>query len=407
MTNPQIIKVLIVLTLGILTTFVWWRYRSKRRQFLLLAASLGIAFGIAEWGLRNYKPQYDGHNDLFEPDNVLGWRFKSNHRGSIAYSGEANHYVQLNERGYRDQPFDRAKPNDKTILCFGDSFVSNLTVPDDRVFTRIVEQRLEQTTILNLGVNGYGQTQELLQMNAALDSMSADLIMVMIYLRNDFTDNLSTNWIYSRPVIHWDENDSPMIQFLLPEELEAPSHMAALGRSHVVSLANHAINNVIYRFGIDQIGPRPTAHTPPELYLCSNSEWEGTDRLFRTMEHLLGRMNQTAEKRQIPILFVIAPSKYQVDETLWRTLLTEYDEDPAEYRASLPNEKLLRFAKENRLPMLDLLPPFREASAKGEEMYHRKDPHWNQRGNELAATTLSKYLSAAGWPGTFDDRPKN
>lgn len=401
MTGLQLIKVLLGLGLAALAFGAWIQWPDRRKQWLLCHLSIGIGFLIAEAFLRFFHPQYDGHNDLFEPDPTLGWRFIPYQSTSVAWAHEASHYVSINESGFRDAPFTRGTEKAKTILCFGDSFVSNLAVPDEAVFTRLVEQRLSDTRVLNLGVNGYGQTQELLLMREQLDRFEADLVVLVIYLRNDFTDNVNSSWIYPRPTTVPTTAESFEIVSPDPTKPAEPSIWQLLTRSHVLSLANHSINHFAYRWESDPSGYRPTESTPPELYLCAQNPWEGTDRLHAAMEHLLLLMKEECQSRQIPLLFVLAPTIFQVDATMWTAMLEHYAETPTHYTASLPNQKLLKFASTHQLQMLDLLPALKAAHEQGEALYHEHEQHWNTRGNAIVARELAAYLRTTGWPENF------
>ena len=398
MISPQQLKLLIVvLTLiGSATLFV--RFRHRRKQLLLLVTSLFIAFGLAEGLLRLISPQYDGHNDLFTPDAKLGWRFVPNQRTSIAYYGEANHYVHINEAGFRDASFNRTNHHEHVILCLGDSFVSNLSVPDSDVFTRLLEQRLPDTAVLNLGVNGYGQTQEALLMEEQLAKIQPDLILLVIYLRNDFTDNMNSNWIYPRPMTRREVSGQFTLIPAPPLESRSKPGYHRLRSLHVVSLFNHVINDWTYRARAGEGGYRPTDYTPPEFYLCATQEWQGTDRLFAVMEHLLLTIHKLGKKANVPVIFVLAPSLFQADPSAWNALLREYGEDGANYRASLPNDKLRAFAGREGLPLIDLLPELQAAHQDGQSLYHRRDQHWNVLGNQIVADRLAAEINKLGFP---------
>lgn len=53
---------------------------------------------------------------------------------------------------------------------------------------------------------------------------------------------------------------------------------------------------------------------------------------------------------------------------------------------------LADFAAEQKIFYLDLTSTFQEAAAEGEELYYRFDTHWNQKGHDLAAGVISKYI---------------
>ena len=397
MTTPQIIKLALAFAIIIGLIGCWFGFPKKRKQWLLAGVAILIAVIVAEALLRTFQPQYNGHNDLFEPDIALGWRFVPGSKAPISWSGEASHYATINEDGFRDLPFSRQASQEKTILCFGDSFVSNLTVKDSDVFTRHMEALLPNTSVLNLGVNGYGQTQEFLLMREQFELHDCDLAIVVLYLRNDFTDNINTSWIYPRPVISREATTT--LEILPPQQrarLKA-SPLDSLRRLHVVSLVNHTINDLVYRYEAGADGHRPSDLTPPEFYLCARTPWEGTEQLVQSMKLLLLEMQLLAASNGIPILYVIAPSMYQVDEPLWLAMIDDYGENAHAYQADLPNKLLMDFATEYKLAMIDLLPALSAATKSGNKLYHPREQHWNAAGNEQVAKILSAYLTEKGW----------
>ena len=397
MTNPQLIKLVLAVVIALSVIGCWFGFPKKRKQGLLSGVAVMIALFAAEGLLRTYQPQYDGHNDLFEPDTALGWRFVPDSRAPISWSGEASHYVTINETGFRDLSFARQTSQSKSILCFGDSFVSNLTVKDGEVFTQAMEEQLPDTSVLNLGVNGYGQTQEFLLMKEQFEVRDCDLAIVVLYLRNDFTDNINASWIYPRPVV---AREAASTVKILPPQTKTrpqPGPLDSLRRLHVLSLVNHGINDLIYRYEAGANGHRPSDVTPPEFYLCARSPWVGTEQLVQVMKQLLLEMQLLSATKGIPLLFVLAPSMYQVDEQLWQAMLADYGEAPVNYQADLPNQQLMTFAADYKLAMIDLLPPLKEFTQNGSKLYHPREQHWNAEGNKRVADILSTTLIEMGW----------
>ena len=142
------------------------------------------------------------------PDEELGWKFKPNKRGIIIYPGEAYHYINTNELGFRDTELEN-KDRVKKILVLGDSFVTNVSVKDDEVFTEVMQSNMPDHDVMNFGVNAYGQVQEYKLAQEWLPKIKPDLLVLMIYIRNDFTDNTGENdWLYTRPYASLSENDS-------------------------------------------------------------------------------------------------------------------------------------------------------------------------------------------------------
>ena len=120
-----------------------------------------------------------------------------------------NHYIQTNSLGFRDNPLPLDEDKKRKILVIGDSFVSNISVKDNEVFTEIIERQLKNTAVLNFGVPGYGQVQEYLLLKEWFCKINPDLVIVVVFIRNDFEDNVGRHWFHNpRPTASWSKEDS-------------------------------------------------------------------------------------------------------------------------------------------------------------------------------------------------------
>lgn len=90
-------------------------------------------------------------------------------------------------------------------------------------------------------------------------------------------------------------------------------------------------------------------------------------------------------------VLVIAPSNLQVyADTLPNEILR------AEMRAeNSASDRLVDFAREREIEVIDLRPGFIAAAKRGEILYPSYDVHWNQAGNRLAAALLTDELALA------------
>ena len=162
--------------------------RALSNAGLGLLSLLSVLVG-AELCLRLLAPQHRPRPGRFQPHAQLGWAFAPDRRTPFTFPGIASHPVTTNSDGFRDAPFDGDALESRRIAVLGDSFVANLAVRDEEVFTELMERELRGVSVMNLGVNGYGQTQEYLLLPSVLRRFVPDLVVVVIYLRKDLTDN--------------------------------------------------------------------------------------------------------------------------------------------------------------------------------------------------------------------------
>jgi hypothetical protein len=370
-------------------------FRRKRREIALFVVALALSLAGAEVSLRQFRPALMEHDGMFQFDRQLGWTFIPSRSSSIVRSGEARHYVRTNAMGFRDNDLP-TDPAVRRIMFVGDSFVSNLAVKDDEVFTELMERALPRTAVLNFGVNGFGPVQEYLLLQRWLDQVRPALVVVMIYVRNDFQDNVADDWMYARPVASLDAGGGLTVH---PVVGEAPPVTARpwVTRSQVFHLARGAPGILVDAFAASkQVEYEPSLETPPELYLCRLEPSEKTRVMYRTMEAIVLKIDELAAERGIPSVFVLAPSHVQVDDGLWSEALRRYGETEANYARSMPNDRLMAFAANHRLRMVDLLPTLMSANRGGKTLYHRREQHWNREGNRVVAEVLAEYLRAEG-----------
>ena len=95
----------------------------------------------------------------------------------------------------------------------------------------------------------------------------------------------------------------------------------------------------------------------------------------------------------IPMVLLVIPAGVQVDKADW-----EFMGIQQLYTDKLFNENMVRansefadFAKEQRIPCLDLLPTFRQTTTR--PLFLPKDGHFTRQGSELTAQTLFSYLT--------------
>ncbi len=379
-------------SLAILSYFF---FRITKKEKVLLLVSVITTFLILEIILRSFFPQINEHNQMFEFDEKLGWKFRPNKKGHIIYANEANHFIQTNSIGFRDNPVSLDnKEKNKRILMLGDSFVSNISVKREEIFTEILEANLIDTEVLNFGVNGYGTVQEYLLLEECYDKIKPDIVLLMIYLRNDFKDNIGGYWLYPRPYASWNtERDTCQIISTPAQKYHegvAPiPFWKSYKKSHVFTLIKTKIKAINAKyFSNDQ----PSKYTPQELFLCRSELTDEAKLMYKTMEAVLLKMATFCKNVDVPLVVVLAPSHVQIDDDLWSTTMFDYGENLNEFERTLPNDKLMNFAKENNLRMIDLYPELKTASEKGKALYNAYEQHWTTEGNEEVANILLNYI---------------
>ncbi len=364
-------------------------FKNKRKEIWLIIVSCVFALIIGETFLRIFLPQIAEHNKLFEYDEILGWKFVPNKKAEIIYPGEIRNTVKINSQGFRDHAPSAEKKN--KLMVVGDSFVSNISVKDNEVFTEIMEVELKNCDVLNFGVNGYGQVQEYLLLQKWIDKIKPDAIILMIYLQNDLTDNTGNYWLYERPSASFGGEDSLL-------EIKSQSKIRPLQNTQ--KSPNIFSNSHLYRLISSTVKKRglftetDSLYTPPEYYSCRWPVSEDYNSMYRIMEALLLKIVSLGKEKDIPVVFVLAPSIIQIEDEVWKLFLEKYVEIEKNYNRSLPNEILMHVAHKNNLYMIDLFPMLKEESQKQVKLYHTYEQHWTKEGNRIVADCIINYLKS-------------
>ena len=371
--------------------------REKIIKLTLVLISVSFSLLIVELVLRNIYPQISDHDSMFQYDSELGWSFIPSNRGAIVYPGEAHHFIEINEAGFRDDSFEDLERKRKVVVI-GDSFVSNVSVASDDVFTEVLEERLEATSVLNFGVNGYGQTQELLLMQRLLGEFDPEMVILMIYVRNDFTDNVGRGqWDYDKPIAYRkDSLASVRIEFQESPKGRVGDQTKEQGgfyrKIHLYHLVRRSWFNIKTKYFTKDEDREVLPYQPQELVLCKKEPSDEMLDMEHVMQGLIIEMSNVLKAQQKQFVLAIAPSMIQVEDELWNLMISKYAEDVNGFDRTLPNSRLKRFAEENDILTVDLFESLYRESQNGLKMYNRNEQHWTVEGNRVVAKTLEEFL---------------
>jgi hypothetical protein len=232
--------------------------------------------------------------------------------------------------------------------------------------------------------------QEYLLLQQKTDEVDPDVIILVVYIRNDFTENVGEQWVpYPRPVAVWNEDSTIELAPPPPPRLAQPySPLHFYKQLHLNELINNTLSMIPYRMSGRHA---PSVRTPPELYLCRRDLSPDTRRLYRIMEQMLLKIQSLVAAKHKPLILVLAPSMVQADGELMSSVLQRYGAREADYSFSLPNDMLMGFAEEHGFEAIDLLPPLRSETRRGKRLYNRRQ-HWNAEGNRVVAGVLVEHL---------------
>jgi hypothetical protein len=278
------------------------------------------------------------------------------------------------------------------ILLLGDSFTEALQVPFEASLPSLIEGALAQRTgkrieVINAGVGGWGTDDELRYLTSYGLRYHPDLVVVAMTLHNDIRDNLRQDWHRVEGGVLMDQPRSPMS--VLDWKLTQVKAYAAT-RFQTYQLWRRVRHGSEIRQAGQQLRSHVVqlfeAQTPPRIA-------EGV-----TLTDLeLQRIQAVTQGAGGRVVLVLLPIRYQLSDSSFADFVRGAQMSPAAMQIEKPQQMITPLAESLGIPVIDLLPRFREWTAEGAApLYLNWDGHWTEAGHRLAAEVVTDGLLRVG-----------
>lgn len=303
-------------------------------------------------------------------------------------------HPEISAQGLRDREYANPKPDGVTrVLVLGDSITYGINVAAAATFSEQTEQSLGgQVEVINAGVAGYTPYNELLFFREAGRRFEPDVVVVAFSLNDVANPRLHINYA--------DEQIEAIPEAAIPNLTYDREHILPLieARQHASPLEWSAL----YNFVSERLGPRegdfrsyqdlagytevngrrwPTFITGEDtLSIQVLQDYQSPE--WQWLRGMYGQLQTAVDQEGARLVIVAVPLAYQLEEGY----------------PFLPQTLLGRYAAENGLPYLDLLPAFQKHA--GEPLFFGDTAgtydvwHLTERGHALAAETLREFLLA-------------
>lgn len=400
--------------------------RSAKTWVSLLAnitVSLGtivVALLFLEIGLR----WIQGSPDTTRFSAETGWRGQANETKVLDTDGY-KHDFQLNSQGMHDTEHPLVKPaNTYRILMLGDSFVEARQVTEPETAHQIMENLLnqssqdEQYAVISAGVPAWGTGQQLLYYRSQGRRYQPDLVLLMVYLGNDITDNLPVHSVSFGGVDYYAPYFSVCNETFDPDSwLYGPGIEPAVERcSSMRRMVSQSLHGLYWR-----------SHTYRSLSPLLNLRQSDFFNKNLPNIHLYVPLENEVFRNDFPRENKLFAYGWKAIFEIIKQLQQEVEADGAELAivlidaaevinlAVLPPEE--QAARVESMPYLALTRPdlpekkFREALAGrdigilnlqpelvghireyAQPLYYPIDKHWNRAGNRVVAEILHRWL---------------
>jgi lysophospholipase L1-like esterase len=355
----------------------WSAQRGSRRSAswignaFLLVASLILLFVIGEVmaSLLLPKPIVWRHpQERYVHDASLHHRLKPN---QVTFTHAAG--VTTNSYGLRDEEFTlKPLPGVLRILCLGDSLTFGNGVAVSETYPKRLEAILNASSgrlgyqVINAGVPAYDTWQEVAYLRQHGLALDPALVIVGFYA-NDIVPRPTKTMIPSPNGGRPQETSDASVRSDAANQV-----VYLLKRSRVLLFARERFRMLLNRVWM----PLAVIH---ERSLLHGTRNEVVEAGFREVSRAFEELGGLGRVHGFGLLVVIFPMAEQV-------------------RAQYPNAdypaRVEQIATENNIPVIDLLPDFLRASARGEPLFIEWDGHPTAWAHEIAARRIHEYLTA-------------
>ncbi len=375
------------------------------RVGLLVCISFFVSFLVCEATLRLMDVSYPVFHGF---DPVRGRVLEPGKEGWFRGEGEA--YVKINSAGFRDVEHMIQKPeNTYRILVLGDSYTEARQVALEDTFGRKVEQQLQscerffpkRVEVINFGVPGYGNAEELLTLRALGWDYAPDLVLTMFFSGNDLLDNFpqakpNDDEYIPRPYFHYDQGRLKLtynFDEFSPLLLKYRLLLWGVHSFRTLELVNRA-NRVLSARRIGQNRENAFRETGLSEFVYAPPQVPIYEEAWMITEEILKLMHKEVDEHGADFLLVTATSPNQIDteqQVLVKSRL-------GVRRLDYPERRLQRLGETAGFPVLNLLYEFQQYAEKHGVYLHGFPNtklgvgHWNEKGHDLAATLITKKI---------------
>ena len=389
--------------------------KTKRAAFfgVMVLIIIGLSFAMVEGMVRLMFSGPDTAN-MSQFHEERGWSLAPGDYMVKPPIGFGAFPITISELGLRSNGLPAAPPNSPQLLVLGDSMTFARAVRTEKIFTRQLEERMEErfkvdVDVLNAGVPGYGTAQELLFMRELLQRhrVHPDLV-VLVFFTNDILDNLCLSYVNlapqpSRPCFTL-RNDALYLTQRPQKKIDAADD--TLGEAQTggglmtVALARAlgeqwiqqkpGLVQLLGRLGVNVEVPRM-----PGLL----NGWYHEDVVERGVPltgALIKQIKQEAEAAGSRLVVSMVPSAFQIyPDTYVPLLKRSFEGDPSIDRfvrdMQRPQKIVAEICREADIPFQDLMPTFLEHNA--EPLFIPRDGHLTEAGHDLIAPVLFDFVA--------------
>jgi lysophospholipase L1-like esterase len=297
------------------------------------------------------------------------------------------------------------KRGTRRILFIGDSVTFGTGVEASRRFSDFIARAMkENTEVINAGVPGWGNDQELIYFERAVGTINPDVVILTLTIANDVVNNaLDHLFLGTAPKPRFIVTDDSLdLVNNVGDVLQNPARRQGIRR-----LLRRSRFLLFVKRRLDRLRHRPDTEPFPGIppgfergkTRSGYTHWSVFEEAYvpqiesawRVTEAILSRFVAACKKNNAALIVFAFPLKMEIDED-WRGRILEHvNIDPAGLDFEKPYRRLSAFCSNHSVEYLYPLHEF-EGAFRLRDLYFDKDGHPNEYGHALAARMLLRRL---------------
>ena len=376
---------------------------SGRANAAVLAITVLALLAGSEIVLRLvYHPPIVGSVIRYDP--VVGWSLVPDASLVTDVTERGIHpRIDINHLGLRDRNIALRKPSGRhRILVVGDSVVFGSGLNAGERFSDLLASALaDQAEVINAGVPGWGNDQELLYYETFLRRLQPDVVVLTFTGNNDVVNNALDGALLeggTKPRFELAGDSLIVHPPAPPARIDAMTRIKrVLRRSRLLVFARRRLQRVAYRHEIHEEVVHQFHGFESYRHLSHWSVYgtgggDAIESAWSVTEAILNRF--AADCRADSAVFIVfaLPLKLEVDDAWRRQLIQQTEADSTRIDMTLPYRRLAAFCAAHDIEFHYPIDEFR-AEARNQTLYFRQDSHPNVRANQIAAHWLESLPS--------------
>lgn len=376
-----------------------------RANAILLIVTLIVLLLAAEITLRAvYHPEFLGSVIRYDP--LLGWSLEPNSSlMSVDTQRDFRYRINVNSYGLRDREHDlEPAPGVHRVLILGDSFVFGVGLNNGERFSDLLDRSLpDDVEVINAGVPGWGNDQEMLFYESELRRLKPDLVVLTFLGQNDVINNALPGPLIevgTKPRFVCEGDSLRLEPPVTPAALSFSARTKrVLRKSRLLLFVKRRLDMREYQHHAVE-DPRFTPHGfEANRHLSHWSVYdarggEAIEGAWCVTERILERLANDCAEDSAELLVFAFPAKVEVDRPWCDEMMRRTGVDPANMDFALPYRRLSSFCAARGIQYYYPIDDFHTA-AQSDTLFFDHDAHPNVAGNALAAGLLRDVIASS------------